>query len=346
MICRLLMETAAAPERENGREFRLLSVVAPMLNEADTVETFYGRVRDALDGLSWELVAVDDGSTDETVRLLRGISESDPRVRVVCLARNFGHQAALTAGLDHASGDVVVTMDADLQDPPELIEELLARWREGAEVVHAVRDTRAGEPRWRLALIRSFYRLFGRFADVDSIGNSGDFRLLDRRAVDVLARMPERNRYLRGMSVWLGFNQATVVYDRDARYAGETKYPLTKLMQLAIDGILSFSVVPLRIAAVAGLFVSAVALLAIPVVVGFRIAGEYVPGIASVTIVLLLLGGFQLLTLGIIGEYIGRSYEEAKRRPIYVIGARWNFDAEDAPEPLVAGLPAVPPSWR
>jgi dolichol-phosphate mannosyltransferase len=246
----------------------------------------------------------------------------------LCLTRNFGHQAALTAGLDHAAGNVVVTIDADLQDPPELISKLLSRWHEGADVVHAVRETRAGEPWWRLALIRSFYRVFGRFAEIESIGNSGDFRLLDRRAVEMLEQMPERNRFLRGMTVWLGLEQDTVAYNRDARYAGETKYPLRKLAQLALDGIVSFSVVPLRIAAVLGLVVSAVALLAIPVVVGFRIAGEYVPGIASVTIVLLLLGGFQLLTLGIIGEYLGRTYEEAKRRPIYMVRTRWNLDAD------------------
>ena len=321
-----------APRESTGREFRLLTVVVPMLNEAETVDTFYRRLCDALDGVPWELVAVDDGSTDETIPRLRALAEQDPRVRVVCLARNFGHQAALTAGLDHAAGDVVVTIDADLQDPPELIGTLLRRWHEGMDVVHAVRDTRAGEPWWRLALIRLFYRVLGRFAELESIGNSGDFRLLDKRAVEVLSQMPERNRFLRGMTVWLGFVQDTVLYDRDARYAGETKYPLGKLAQLALDGIVSFSVVPLRIAAVVGLLVSAVALLAIPVVIGLRIAGEYVPGIASVTIVLLLLGGFQLLTLGIIGEYLGRSYEEAKRRPIYIVGTRWNFDAGNGSE--------------
>ena len=299
-----------------------------MLNEGATVDTFYVRLCAALGDVPWEMVAVDDGSTDDTIPRLRALAEQDPRVRVLCLTRNFGHQAALTAGLDHAAGDVVVTIDADLQDPPELINKLLSRWQEGADVVHAVRDTRAGEPWWRLALIRSFYRVFGRFAEIESIGNSGDFRLLDRRAVEMLEQMPERNRFLRGMTVWLGLEQDTVVYNRDARYAGETKYPLRKLAQLALDGIVSFSVVPLRIAAVLGLVVSAVALLAIPVVVGFRIAGEYVPGIASVTIVVLLLGGFQLLTLGIIGEYLGRNYEETKRRPIYIVRAGWNLDAD------------------
>ena len=299
-----------------------------MLNEGATVDTFHARLCAALGDVPWEMVAVDDGSTDDTVPRLRALAEQNPRVRVLCLTRNFGHQAALTAGLDHAAGDVVVTIDADLQDPPELINTLVSRWQEGADVVHAVRDTRAGEPWWRLALIRTFYRVFGRFAEIESIGNSGDFRLLDRRAVEMLEHMPERNRFLRGMTVWLGLEQDTVAYNRDARHAGETKYPLRKLAQLALDGIVSFSVVPLRIAAVLGLVVSAVALLAIPVVVGFRIAGEYVPGIASVTIVLLLLGGFQLLTLGIIGEYLGRTYEEAKRRPIYMVRTRWNLDAD------------------
>ena len=310
----------------------LLSVVVPMLNEEATLSTFYDRLSTALHGLAWELIVVDDGSDDETPELLRKLARADDRVRVIRLSRNFGHQAALTAGLDHAAGDVVVTIDADLQDPPELIPTLLDRWREGADVVHAVRDSRAGEPWWRLTLIRAFYGLFGHLAEIQGIGNSGDFRLIDRRALDVLTFMRERNRFLRGMTVWVGFEQANVTYDRDPRHAGETKYPMRKLVQLAADGIVSFSLVPLRIAVVAGLLVSTVALLAIPVVVALKIMGEYVPGIASVTIIVLLLSGFQLLTLGIIGEYLGRSYEESKQRPIYVVGEQHNFTETEARE--------------
>ena len=322
----------------------MLSVVVPMLNEASTAMTFYDRLSSALDGLDWELIVVDDGSDDQTPELLSDLAVSDERVRVIRFSRNFGHQAALTAGLDHAAGDVVVTIDADLQDPPELIPTLLERWREGAEVVHAVRDRRAGEPRWRLALISAFYNVFGRFTDIEAIGNSGDFRLIDRRALEVLTFMRERNRFLRGMTVWIGFEQTTITYNRDARHAGETKYPLRKLVALAADGIVSFSLVPLRLAVVAGLLVSAVALLAIPVVVALRIAGEYVPGIASVTIVVLLLSGFQLLTLGIIGEYLGRSYEEVKQRPIYIIGEQLNFPDSEVPAAIARDVKNVPGS--
>ena len=195
--------------------------------------------------------------------------------------------------------------------------------------MHAVRQRRAGEPRWRLRMIRVFYRLFGRLARLETVGNSGDFRLIDRRALEVLESMPERNRFLRGMSVWVGFEQATVTYDRDARFAGETKYPLHKLIELAFDGIASFSYLPLRFAAILGVIVSFLALLAIPAVVILRIAGEYVPGVASLTIVMLLLGGIQLLTIGIMGEYLGRAYEELKRRPLYVISETRNLSPPD-----------------
>lgn len=297
-----------------------------MLNEAATVEAFYGRLASTLEELPWELVVVDDGSVDETPELLASLAQRDERVRVVCLSRSFGHQAALTAGLDHARGDVIVTIDADLQDPPEVISQMIRCWSDGADVVHGVRLHRSGEPWWRLALIRFFYRVFARSARIESIGNSGDFRLLDRRALGALTSMRERNRFLRGMSVWVGFRQEKVEYDRDARFGGETKYPLRRLVELAFDGIISFSYMPLRLAAIIGTVVSFLALLGIPVVIAVRIAGGYVPGIASIAIALLLLGGIQLLTLGIIGEYLGRAYEEVKRRPIYVVRQRHNLD--------------------
>ena len=302
-----------------------------MLDEATTVKPFYERLRAALEGLTWELIAVDDGCRDATPEMLVDLASADPRVKVLTLSRNFGHQAALTAGLDHARGDVLVTIDADLQDPPELIPALLDEWRRGADVVHAVRARRGGEPRWRLALITIFYRVLARISRTEVVANSGDFRLLDRRAVSVLAGMRERHRFLRAMSVWIGFEQASVEYDRDPRAGGRTKYSLARLLELALDGIVSFSFVPLRLAAILGLLVSFSALLGIPVVVALRLAGEYVPGLASVTIVLLFLGGLQLLTLGIVGEYLGRSYEEVKQRPIYVVRERLNLsDGADA----------------
>jgi dolichol-phosphate mannosyltransferase len=308
------------------RRLTLLSVVVPMLNEAATVEAFYKRLSTALDGLEWEVIAVDDGSSDETLGLLRRLAESDPRVRAIRLSRNFGHQAALTAGLDHARGDAVVTIDADLQDPPDVIRRMVTEWEGGADVVHGVRESRPGEPRWRLAAMSFFYRLFAKLARIKSVPYAGDFRLVDRQAVTALASMRESNRYLRGMSVWIGFEQQIVKYDRDERFAGETKYPLGKLIEFAFDAIVSFSFVPLRVAAIMGFVVSALALIAIPVVIAVKVTGTYVPGIASVTIVVLLLGGIQLLTIGVMGEYVGRSYEESKHRPIYVVRELVNLE--------------------
>jgi len=312
------------------RRLTLLSVVVPMLDEEATVAAFYERVCASLEGVAWELIAVDDGSSDETPTLLRRLAERDPRIRVIRLSRNFGHQAALTAGLDHARGNAVVTIDADLQDPPEVIPRLVAEWERGADVVHGVRDQRPGEPRWRLAAMSLFYRVFARLARIETVLYAGDFRLIDRRAVTALASMRESNRYLRGMSVWIGFEQASVTYDRDSRYAGETKFPLTKMIEFAFDAVVSFSFVPLRVAAILGFVVSGLAMLAIPLVVAVKLSGNYVPGIASITIVVLLLGGIQLLMIGLMGEYVGRSYEESKRRPIYVVRELINLELPSA----------------
>ena len=306
---------------ESGRE-PVVSVVAPAYNEVETLKEFHRRVASALEGEEFELVLVNDGSTDGTAELLEQLAGTDHRVRPVHLARNFGHQAAVTAGIDLARGDAVITIDADLQDPPEVIPRLLGAWRDGAEVVHAVRHVRPGEPRYRLLAIRWFYRTFARIAGLpDFPGNSGDFRLIGRRAVEVLTMMPERNRFIRGLVSWVGFRQVSVEYERDARFAGTSKYPLRKLMRLAFDGIVSFSAVPLKLASVLGLVFSGVAFLAIPVVVILRLLGLYeVSGIASVHILVLLIGGLQLVFLGIAGEYIARNYDEAKGRPMYVIG--------------------------
>lgn len=297
----------------------LLSVVVPVLNEEATLPEFHRRLTSALDGLPIEIVYVDDGSTDSTPDALTALRGADERVRPVRLSRNFGHQAALTAGLELARGDVVVTIDADLQDPPEVIPELLEAWEGGVDVVFAVRRERPGEPRLRRALIALFYGVFSRLAQIDYAHNSGDFRLLDRKAVEALRQLPERNRFLRGMSVWIGFHRGNVEYDRGVRFAGESNYPLRKLLRLATDAIISFSFVPLRMAAVLGAVMSIVAFAAIPVVIALRIAGEYVSGIASVHILILGVGGIQLLTLGIMGEYLARNYDEAKRRPIYIL---------------------------
>ncbi len=314
------------PEGEPAeRRLGLLSVVAPVFNEQETVAEFHSRVTAALEGIAFELVLVDDGSSDDSPALLARIAAEDPRTRVVSLSRNFGHQAAITAGLDHARGDVVVMIDSDLQDPPELIATMLDHWRRGSDVVYAVRTQRAGETRLKLATASWFYRLFSRLAQIELAQNAGDFRLFDRRALDVLLAMGERNRFLRGMSVWIGFTQTAVPYERDSRYAGETKYTPRKMMRFSLDAISSFSHFPLQLATVAGFVVAFIAFLGIPIAIGLKIAGEYVSGITTVLLAVLLMGGIQLITVGIIGEYLGRVYDEVKRRPLYVVRERLNM---------------------
>src|SRR6201987_927592 len=257
-------ETEPAAPTNEGRSLKLLSVVAPVYNEEATIEQFYARVCSALEGLQFELVLVDDGSTDRSEAELRKLASNDPRVHVVQLSRNFGHQTALTAGLDHARGDAVVMLDADLQDPPELIPRMLDHWRAGCDVIYAVREQREGESRFKLATARWFYSLFDRLAQVELQHNSGDFRLLDRRALDALLSMRERNRFLRGMTVWVGYRQAAVPYTRDRRYAGKTKYTLPKMMRFSLDAISSFSHRPLQLATLLGFVISTLAFISIP----------------------------------------------------------------------------------
>jgi dolichol-phosphate mannosyltransferase len=326
------MSDRADDGQANGaisRELGMLSVVAPVFNERECIAKFHDRVSQALDGIPFELLLVDDGSTDGTDQALTEIADLDPRVKVIMLSRNFGHQAALTAGLDHARGDAVVMLDSDLQDPPELIPRMVDEWRHGADVAYAVRDTRAGETRLKLATARWFYRLFARLTDVDLRQNAGDFRLLDRQAIEALNSMRERNRFLRGMSAWVGFNQVAVHYERDARHAGKTKYTPRAMLRFSLDAISSFSHVPLQLATVLGFTFSCIAFLGIPVAIGFRIAGQFVPGITTVLLVVLMLGGIQLITVGIIGEYLGRVYDEVKQRPLYLIRRRLNAPPEE-----------------
>jgi glycosyltransferase involved in cell wall biosynthesis len=312
------------------RTLELLSVVAPMYNEEGTAEELYSRLVTALEGLRFELIVVDDCSTDSTPEILNRLADNDPRVRVLFLSRNFGHQAALSAGLEHARGDAVVMLDGDLQDPPELIPEMLARWREGYDVVYAQRTRRPGETRLKLATARWFYRLFARLTRLDLAGNAGDFRLLDRAALDALLSMNERNRFLRGMSVWIGFRQVAVPYSRDVRYAGETKYTWRRMFRFALDAISSFSWMPLQAATVLGFVFAIIAFLALPVIIVLRYAGEYVPGVASILVAVLLMGGIQLITVGLIGEYVGRIYDEVKRRPLYLVRDRRNLAPPDS----------------
>ena len=307
---------------ERGPGAPSLSVVVPVFNEVDSLPELYERLRRVLDTAvpSWEVVLVDDGSSDGSTATMRALAAADRRVRAVVLARNFGHQLAVTAGLDRSLGDAVVIMDADLQDPPEVIPQLVDRWQEGAAVVSAVRTTREGESRFKLLSARVFYRLLSRLSDVPIPLDAGDFRLLDRKVVDVLGAMPERHRFLRGMTAWVGFPSAQVPYQRAPRHAGRTKYSLRKMVRLALSAITSFSYVPLQLATVLGLLVATLSVLAVPVVVVLRLLGvSGLGGQTTVLVAVLFLGGVQLLSIGLLGEYVGRTSDEVKRRPLYVV---------------------------
>lgn len=309
-----------------NREPELLSVVAPMYEEEDTVDPFTERVAAALGHLNYELILVNDGSKDGTRDAMAKAAARDPRVKVVSLARNFGHQPALTAGLEHARGDVIVMLDGDLQDPPEVIPQMLDKWREGIDVVYAVREQRLGETAFKRVTAKGFYKTFRRLTGLNLAVESGDFRLMDRRALNALLAMPERNRFLRGMTVWIGFSQIAVPFVRQERHAGVTKYPLRKMLRFSFDAITSFSSRPLQWATFLGFFFSIVAFLAIPLTVVARYANIFERGVPTTIIIVLLLGGIQLITLGIIGEYIGRIYDEVKHRPLYVVGERINVE--------------------
>ena len=300
----------------------VISIVAPIYNEIDNIPELYDRIRDALDttGNPWELLLVDDGSTDGSTDLIREYHARDPRVVPVIFARNFGHQIAVTAGLDYARGDAVAIIDSDLQDPPEVILDMISKWQEGYEVVYAVRAEREGETWFKKFTASIFYRLIYRITDVDIPLDTGDFRLLDRKVVNVMKTMRERHRFLRGMSVWVGFLQTGVEYKRAPRHAGETKYPLRKMLRFAMDAITGFSYFPLQLAMYIGFISAGLSILAIPVVIAMRLAGSQAFfGQATTLIAVLFLGGVQLISLGILGEYVGRLYDEAKGRPLYIV---------------------------
>jgi len=308
-----------------------ISVIAPVFNEVQSLPEFYRRVRQVLDGLGvrWELLLVDDGSTDGSTDLIRQLAREDSRVRALIFARNFGHQLAVTAGLDHCRGRAAIIIDSDLQDPPEVMADLIAKWQEGYEVVYAVRAEREGESWFKLFTASLFYRLIYRITDVKIPLDSGDFRLLDRQVVDVLKTMRERHRFLRGMSVWVGFRQTGVPYRRAARFAGQTKYPLRKMLKFAFDAITSFSYLPLQLATYLGFAAAILSILAIPVVIILRQSGmQAFLGQATTLIAVLFLGGVQLISLGILGEYIGRLYDEAKGRPLYILRAESGHSEE------------------
>jgi glycosyltransferase involved in cell wall biosynthesis len=304
------------------------SLVIPAYNEESVMSVLAARlveVMDALDGDA-EAIFVDDGSRDRTHEFMLDAAARDPRIRVVRLSRNFGHQIALTAGVDLAAGDAVIVMDADLQDPPEVVLELAKRWRDGYDVVYAVREARQGETQFKRATAAAFYRGFNRISEVQVPVDVGDFRLVDRRALDVFNQMRESNRFVRGMFSWIGLQQTGVVYKRQERYAGETKYPLRKMLRFAATGVISFSSAPLRAALNLGFLVSFVSFALGIWSIIVKVSGLYqVPGWTSIVVVTTLIGGVQLIVLGVIGEYIGSIHDEVKRRPLYVVSELENF---------------------
>jgi polyisoprenyl-phosphate glycosyltransferase len=300
----------------------LFSIVAPIYNEIENLPELYRRVREVMTsmGKPWELLLVDDGSTDGSSGKIQELAKADKHVRPVIFARNFGHQVAITAGWDYARGDATIIIDADLQDPPEVIPELVAKWKEGYEVVYAVRAEREGETWFKKTSAALFYRLIRWITDVNIPVDTGDFRLMDRKVVDVLRKMKERHRFPRGMSAWVGFKQIGVEYIRSARTAGVTKYPFRKMLKLAANAITGFSYFPLQVATYVGFFSAGISILAIPVVAILRLAGShFFEGQTTTLISVLFLGGVQLISLGILGEYVGRLYDEAKGRPLYIV---------------------------
>lgn len=298
------------------------SIIAPIYNEKDNLSELYRRVKEVMDSTNepWELILVDDGSTDGSTDGIRELAKQNKQIRPIIFARNFGHQVAVTAGLDYSRGDAVVIIDADLQDPPELILEMAKKWKEGNEVVYAVRAEREGESWFKLWTASLFYRIIYRITDVKIPLDTGDFRLIDRKVVNVMNKMRERHRFLRGMSAWIGFKQVGVEYKRAARMAGETKYPFKKMLRLAINAVTGFSYFPLQVATYFGFGSAGIAIVAIPIVIYMRVTGSQAFfGQATTLIAVLFLGGVQLISLGVLGEYIGRLYDEAKGRPLYIV---------------------------
>lgn len=300
----------------------VFTIIAPIYNELESLPELYRRITEVMDstGESWELVLVDDGSQDGSTEVIRSLAAKDERVRPVIFARNFGHQIAVTAGLDYSRGKAVVIIDADLQDPPELILDMIKKWREGYEVVYAVRAEREGETWFKTTTASLFYRTIYRITDVKIPLDTGDFRLIDRKVVNIMNTMREKHRFLRGMASWVGFRQIGIPYKRAARFAGKTKYPLSKMLKLALNAITGFSYFPLQLATYLGFITAGLAIIAIPVVIIVRLVwSQEFLGQATTLIAVLFLGGVQLICVGILGEYVGRIYDEAKGRPLYIV---------------------------
>jgi polyisoprenyl-phosphate glycosyltransferase len=326
----------------------LISVIVPVFNETEVVNECHRQLSEVLAKLpftTWELVFIDDGSSDDSYEKLAVLASRDSHVRVVRLSRNFGHQAAITAGLDESRGDCSVIIDADLQDPPEVIALMVDRWREGYEVVYGVRESRDGEGRFKLATAKWFYRLLNRLTNTNIPPDVGDFRLLDRRAVDTLNSLREHDRYVRGLVSWIGYRQTGVRYSRHARHAGTSKYPLRKMIRFALDGITSFSTMPLRFATWLGYAASTLAFIYLASVFVQKALGHTVQGWATIMVAVLFLGGIQLIGLGIMGEYVGRIFNEVKERPLYIVAESLPApgDRLSVEEPGVRELTVRPP---
>lgn len=325
-----------------------LSLIIPIFNEEEVLPELHRRLREVMADLeqsvrSWEVVFVNDGSKDRSLSMLKEIAASEARFKVISFSRNFGHQVAITAGIDHAEGDAVVIIDADLQDPPEVVKEMIAKWRTGFDVVYGVRRTRAGETWFKKATAIAFYRILGVMLGGMSIPvDAGDFRLIGRPVVLTLRSLKEKHRFVRGMVTWVGFKQFALLYDREARFAGETKYPLTKMIRFAMDAITSFSIVPLRFATWLGVLAGLLAgVAAVAVIYAKLFLHDTVQGWTTIMIAVALGSSAQLIMIGVLGEYIGRIYEEIKRRPLYVTAEQVNFGAPDEPESagsIVLGL--------
>jgi len=320
------------------------SIVAPIYNEEGNIQTLYDRITSVMDstGESWELVTINDGSRDRSLELLQEIAAKDPRIKIVNFARNFGHQIAVTAGLDHTSGEAVVVIDADLQDPPEMILEMIERWKAGYQLVYAVREERKGESWFKLLTAKIFYRLIYRITDVDIPLDTGDFRLMDRSVVNALGSMREHNRFIRGMTSWIGFKQTGISYVREARAWGETKYPLKKMVRFAMDAVTGFSYFPLQIMVYVAFVLGVLAILAIPIISILRVilGTQFLGGQVTTIVLMLLLSSFELFFLFVMGQYIARIYDEARDRPLYIVASKTNFDHK--PEPNILETTSTP----
>lgn len=310
----------------------VISVVVPVYNEEAVLSAFYARIKPVMEGLGepYEIVFVNDGSKDGTLSILKSLHKSDGTVKYINFSRNFGHQLAVTAGLDYASGQAIIVIDSDLQDPPEFLPELIRKWREGYDVVHAVREKRAGESLIKKFTAWGFYRLLRAVTNTEVQVDAGDFRLMSRRAVQSLQSMRERDRFIRGMASWIGFSQTTATFVRESRFAGETKYPFSKMVKFAFAGITSFSVVPLRASMYMGMLVSLGAFIYIAYALVLKyFTDQALPGWTSTVIAISLMGGVQLVTIGVLGEYVGRIYDEVKARPLYLVEDAVGFKKQD-----------------